>query len=123
MDRDTITKMLDSVRAEKSTLEKRIAVLDQRLKTLEGWLAEEQPMQLRINGGSPAAGSPLSVFLRGVLADGRPHQLAELTGLVEAKGGLVRENAKPGRVIHFALLGMSQHGHVERRKDGAWIKK
>lgn len=122
MDRDTIRKMRLEVRDEIASLRKRLSTLEERDKTLGAWEAEEQPKQLRINGSGASGGSPLSVFLRDALSDGKPHHLSELKALVSTKEGLVRPGTEPGRVIHFALLGMQQHGRVNRRRDGTWEK-
>lgn len=47
----------------------------------------------------------------------------ELVTLVNGKGGLIREEASPGRVVHYALIGMQQHGYVKRNNDGTWVVK
>lgn len=35
--------------------------------------------------------------------------------------GLIEKGKSPGRVVHFALIGLQQHRYAERRRDGAWI--
>lgn len=113
--------MLDALRGEKEQIAFRLAVLDAREATLLEWLAEEAPPQPDLLAGNGTnGGTPLSTFLRGILADGRPHSLRELADMTKAKGGLIRGDAMPGRVVHFALLGLSQHGYA-KRKDGMWV--
>jgi hypothetical protein len=52
----------------------------------------------------------------------------EAASLGELKEEAVRSGVpfgrkKPGRAIHFAMLGMAQHNLVERTKDGKWSLK
>ena len=107
---------------EIAQLKARLEVLEDREATLKVWLAEEGPTQADLPIPAMNGGTPLAGFLRHVLADGRPRTLQEIVSAVMVRGGLVRGNAKPGRVVHFALLGLSQHGDVERRKDRTWVK-
>jgi glutathione S-transferase len=104
-------------------LASRLELLEEREKTLQEWLAEEQPSQpdLAMAGGVNG-GTPLGTFLRGILADGKPHVLKELATMAKDRG-LLKDGAMPGRAVHFALVGLSQHDHAERRKDGTWVKK
>lgn len=116
--------MLASLKEEKAQLEARLETLEEREDTLKAWLAEEQPAQRELEIPAGANGStPLSGFIRAVLADGKPHQLDEIATLAKAKGGLIREGKMPGRVVHFALVGLSQHGYAKRNTDGAWVGK
>lgn len=121
--KESIQAMLTKLREEKAQLESRLELLEEREGTLQEWLAEEQPTQPDLDmAGGANGGTPLSAFLRSALADGKPHTLSDLSALAKARGGLIGEGKMPGRVLHFALLGLSQHGHVERRKDG-WVGK
>ena len=117
--------MLATLREEKAQLERRLETLEEREETLLSWLKEEQPSQGQLPAMTSGAngGTPLSVFLRGALGDGRPHTLQDLVTQVKGKGGLIREEASPGRVVHYALIGMQQHGYVKRSNDGTWAAK
>lgn len=119
----SIQAMLFDVRHEREQLESRLAVLMERENTLRAWLTEEGPVQAELPVGGIADGTPLSNFLRTALADGKAHSVADLGRMAEAKGGLIKSNSSPGRVIHFALVGLSQHGSVERTGDGLWRLK
>jgi hypothetical protein len=124
--RQTIQKMLASVDDELAQLDKRRDTLLQRKATLHEWLKEEpiaQQPDLPAMTTGQAGGTPLSALLRSALADGRPHPLPDLVKVVKGKSGLVREGASPGRVIHYELIGMQQHGYVTRNEDGTWVAK
>jgi hypothetical protein len=118
-----IRAMLDSVTTERTQVERRLATLKQREDTLRAWLAEEQPSQanLQIEGGHNGA-TPLSSLLRSVLSDGKPHTNPELAKIVSAKG-LIEGDKSPGRVVHFALVGLQKHDYVKRDDEGAWVAK
>jgi hypothetical protein len=53
------------------------------------------------------------------LSDHRPKSLGDLKRIAVAHG-LDFNGKKPGRVIHFALLGMAQNGDVEMVEKGVW---
>lgn len=120
---ETLKAMLDSVDAEIGQTEERLSKLKQRRETVRAWLAEEQPSQasLPIENGTNGS-TPLSGFLRSVLADGKPRTAQELGALASAKG-LVEGDKSPGRVAHFALVGLSQHDYVKRNNEGTWVAK
>ena len=122
--KENIAATLSGVQEEIANLRARLGVLEERAATLEAWLAEEGPMQspLPMSGGTNGS-TPLASFLRQILSDGKPRSLQEISSLVVARGGLIREHAKPGRVVHFALLALSQHGDAERRRDRTWVGK
>lgn len=116
--------MLNSLREEKRQLERRLETVEEREETLKAWLAEEQPAQRELEiPEAVTGGTPLSVFLRGVLADSKPHSLQEITKRVVDRGGLIRENVTPGRAVHFALIGLQQRHYVRRNKDGTWVEE
>lgn len=122
--RENIMAMLNSLRDEQRQLQKRLETIREREETLKAWLAEEQPApeQRELEMTASAAGfTPLSAFLRGVLADGKPHALKEIVARAKEREGLLRENVMPGRAIHFALLSLQQHGYAKRTKDGTWV--
>lgn len=115
-----IQLMLASVKKEIDLVSlqarKRVETLEARARTLEEWLAEESPQtELPISGGETVT---LGTFLRTILSDGRPRPLAELTQMVVHRGGMLTEGAKsPGRNVHFALVGLQQHGYVKRNEQ------
>lgn len=66
--------------------------------------------------------SPLAQFLREVLSDLRPHTLEELKTTATARA-LDFKGKNPGRVLHFALVGMAQSHLVESLGSGTWRLK
>ena len=122
--RENIMSMLNSLRDEQRQLLKRLETIREREETLKAWLAEETstPEQRQLEIMAVGEGyTPLSGFLRGVLADGKPHALREFVARARDREGLLRENVMPGRAIHFALLSLQQHGYAKRTKDGMWV--
>jgi hypothetical protein len=64
--------------------------------------------------------TPLAQFLQQALRDRRPQELKELV-LRAIQEQINFEGKNPGRTLHFALVGLQQHGYVERDdRTGAW---
>jgi len=63
--------------------------------------------------------SPLSQAILKLLSDGQEWQLKKLTNAVMQMDFNFGKK-KAGRVLHFALVGMSQHGLVEKVSNGVW---
>lgn len=61
-------------------------------------------------------------FIRDALSDLQPKTLDELKAAAERRG-LIFGNKNPGRVLHFALVGMKQGGIVDRDHEGRWWLK
>lgn len=75
--------------------------------------------------GEGASGEPrteLAQFLSSALSDGNNWSLGELKRLA-AQNGINFGEKNPGRVIHFALLGMAQSDAVEMVEKGVWRRK
>ena len=66
--------------------------------------------------------SPVATFIREVLSDYRPRSLDDLKNQAAARR-LDFKGKNPGRVLHFALVGMAQSGLVERLAGGDWRLK
>ena len=118
-----IRQMLQSLESEERKLHERLAVVQQRKATLQGWLADEQPTQddLPLNGGDYIP-SPLSRLLQGILADGHPHS-TELLAVAAAGKGLISAGKSAKRSVNFALLALKNRGYVKTNKEGEWIIK
>jgi hypothetical protein len=63
--------------------------------------------------------SPIARFLFCALATGSTLSLAELKLMAQAQG-IRFGNKVPGRVLHFALVGMRQNGLVSQVGKGCW---
>ncbi|SRR5712691_3719451 len=121
--KEYIEATLAGLQDEIEHLKGRLQTLEEREATLRAWVAEEAPTQTNLPIHSANGGTNLASFLQLLLSDGKPRALREIVNIVVARGGLVRQHTKPGRAIHFALLGLQNRGHVERGKDRAWVAK
>ncbi len=99
----------------------RLAVQEQ---TLDKLIEEEDAMWEKISPPlferSEAQGSVLSqVLLDTLKSKGGVAWLGELKESAVERG-VPFGDKQPGRVIHFAMLGMAQHNLVARESDGRW---
>jgi hypothetical protein len=86
----------------------------------QGWAGvDQQPLSLNGNSPSTETDSPLANILRSHLADGKKHHLDELVKAAKQRNYPFGDKA-PGRVIHFALIGMKSGGSVDQIGDGYW---
>ena len=110
--------MLIAIRAEKRSALDRVRELEEREKTIEGWLKGVEPKQgeLKIIPRRVALVLPLSHILKNVLREGRPHSNQELADIAREKGAVFKDS----RSINSVLLGFMRAGLVDR-KDEKWI--
>lgn len=120
--RSNIHAMLQSVAAELAQVEARHTTLVERKRTLEAWLSEEGTAEQIPTNGHDDGSTPLSAFLRRKLSDGRGYSVTDL-GAAAFKEGLIEGDKSPGRVVHFALLALEQHGIVRRKADKTWVRQ
>ena len=116
-------EMLEVVRAEKRKIQQRLAKLEEREKTILGWMAEENPQQQStIDEKRPriVIKPRLENFLRDIISDGKPRSNAELAELAKAKG-IVPEDVDL-RSINSRLLGFMRANLVQRQ-NGKWIAR
>jgi hypothetical protein len=123
--REDLRERLDSIVAERSALEAQL----QSLQTLENVyklaLQREEETAIARNEGSPIdLPSGDETDLNGLLIQtmakkNRPLALDEIKVEI-AKLPYDFGDKKPGRAIHFRLIGLSQRGEVERLPDGRW---
>lgn len=129
--REEVRQRLQLILAERGQLQQRLQFLEESEKQLKQLLAFEE-MRIRYeqtNMAFPfvapdkqnveADRSTLALFLKDCLLDGQSHSLGDLKAKAE-DAGIEFEGKHPGRVLHFALLGMSQGGSVEMVKKGVW---
>jgi len=69
--------------------------------------------------GSGKYSSPIAQFIMAALSDGKPKTLADLKKGAQLDG-IDFGDKKPGRSIHFALVGMQQNSMVEMVGKGVW---
>jgi hypothetical protein len=128
--REELKKRLQLVVAERGQLEGRILFLresEQQLKALLDY--EEMRVRheesnltfpfLSADRSGETARSKFALFIQDALAGGQTRSLEDLKqAAVDARINF--EGKRPGRVLHYALLGMSQNGLVERVATGVW---
>jgi hypothetical protein len=124
--RQDLRERRDSVRAKKVTLLATVDRLTAQEQTLDKLIEEEDAMWERVNPPlfqgteDKPQGTPLSqVLLDTLRAKGGVAWLGELKESAVERGVPFGEK-HPGRVIHFAMLGMAQHNLVAREENGRW---
>lgn len=130
--RADLKERLAAIELEAADLRKKLDALGVRKQSLQLLLEQENDRwrddsrQVVMFANKPPTGqSPhaqFSNFLRGTLADKNNWSLEELKMLAIDRG-LDFEGKHPGRVLHFALLGMAQNGIVQNVERGVWKLK
>lgn len=123
--RQDLRERRDSVRAKREAMEVEVVSLKGQEQAYDKLIAEEDALWAKVSptlfvDESAGAGSILSQVLLETLkskADGA--SLEELKTSAVQRGVPFGEK-QPGRVIHFAMLGMAQHNLVSREHDGRW---
>ena len=115
-----LRERLRDVENQRARLQKnleRFTAVENSLKTLLGLEEErwgtQEPLLLGIKAPRPEKGkTPLSRFLLTTLKE-NPKSVIALTQEAQ-NAGLLKESKYPRRAIHFALVGMSRGGLVEK---------
>lgn len=125
--RKDLRERLESVRTKREVMQRSLSNLTAQEDVLTKLLAEEDAMWERVNPPlfenveEKPVGSPLSqVLLDTLKGKSAPATLSELKEAAVQRG-VPFGGKRPGRVIHFAMLGMAQHKLVERMEDGKWM--
>jgi hypothetical protein len=115
------------MRAKRESLQRALSSVDAQEETLNALLAAEEAMWQQLNPPlfesteEKPQGSPLSqVLLDTLKAQSGTASLEDLKKSAVQRG-VPFGGKQPGRVIHFAMLGMAQHKLVERKGDGNWM--
>lgn len=125
--REELRQRLSAIDLEKATIRERLTWLDHLTEQVKG-LLEFETMRVRslvgdqpglFPGDNDGERSMLSMFIRDALNDGLPHTLDDLKRVAQDRG-MQFGDKNPGRVLHFALLGMAQNGVVEMVDKGIW---
>ena len=121
-----IEERIAEVEAEQGRLQRRIDALAEKGDKLRGVLEYElmrSPPQTSIPGLEAQNGhrlsSPISRFVMKALRDGTARSLNELKRRAK-DDGIDFGGKNPGRVLHFALVGMRQTKMVRRLETGEW---
>jgi hypothetical protein len=125
--RDEALERLNRLQAQRDRLEQEIAVVRRELQAAESLLQIEEE-RFRTGHQFSFTGEPDARLAEGVLRvleRGRKLPAAEIADILLASGHGFG-GKKPGRAVHFALLGLRQRGLVraERAPNGAtlWSK-
>ena len=128
--RADLRERLDAVAKDRATLQSQLAELNGIETGIRALLQREgtnfTATSTNGNGSSgkrsAATGTELSQFLSQTMSEtGKPLPLAALRDRA-VQAGIDFGAKKPGRVVHWALVGMQQHGSVEKQED-KWIIK
>jgi hypothetical protein len=130
--REDIRQRLQLIAIERGQIQERLSVLEETEQHLRSFAKyeemrvkyeQEQNMSLPFvppdEQPTESERSLLSQFLRRTLADAKNWSLDELKEAA-IKSNLSFDGKNPGRVLHFALLGMSQSGLVQMVEKGVW---
>lgn len=129
--RPDLQERLSSVEKELAGFQEKLRSLESQRDTLRSLLAAENERWESVTSHKEASGNgqatqqdligmtALSSILREHLADHKRHHLNELSEAAVKRGYPFGEK-KPGRVVHFALLGMKSGNAVEQLGEGYW---
>ena len=124
--RQDLKERLGTVFTKRHSLTKELQSLDEQAARIKALLDAEDAMWQEINPplfeglNDKTQSSPLSQVLLDVLrAKDGPATLDELKDAA-VRRGVPFGDKQPGRVIHFAMIGMAQHNLVARHADGRW---
>ena len=126
--RETMEAALQTVMAERERLNKRLAVLQSIESAISSYLelssvdyaSVQLPLTVVPVTKPPTVGrTPISRLIISELGSGKPRTLKELCNAA-INVGIEFGDKKPGRVLHWALIGMSQGGYVKKAKPKTW---
>jgi hypothetical protein len=125
--RQDLRERLGATRSKRELLKRQLASIDSQEQTLVTLLEAEEGMWQQLNPPlfegteEKPQSSPLSqVLLETLKTNSGTASLEELKKSAVERG-VPFGDKQPGRVIHFAMLGMAQHKLVERKGDGSWM--
>ncbi len=123
--REDLRHRLTKIAVQRGELRSRLAWLDEveaHIKALveyERAQVEFDQPALFTDDSLEAEQSAIGKFVREALSDLRPRTLDELKATAQERG-MAFGDKNPGRVLHFALVGMKQNGIVDRDTEGRW---
>jgi hypothetical protein len=123
--REDLRQRLMKISAQRAEIQARLEWLNEMEAHVKAALeyervqAESDQVGLFLEEPSDSERSVTSQFIHEVLSDLKGRTLDELKAAALRKG-LTFGEKNPGRVLHFALVGMKQGGIVDRDSDGRW---
>jgi hypothetical protein len=128
--REELRQRLTLIDIERGQIRERLVFLEESEVHVRALLSYEE-MRMRTDDpnlvlpflSSPRGDGPertkLTLFLRDKMADGQTWTLEDLKKAAE-DSKMEFDGKQPGRVLHFALLGMAQNGTAEMVSKGTW---
>ncbi len=126
--RSDLRERLAAIGVDRSDLRTKLAALDATENGLKILLREEEERFAKQSPTlfpepEPTNGSGLrELVLKALQTKNRPVDLDEIKNEI-ARTAYDFGDKKPGRAIHFALIGLGQTGTVNRLTDGRWVIK
>jgi hypothetical protein len=127
--RSDLRERLDDLERQRVALVSKLEDLDAQRATVGALLHAEQErfgnVETTTDDGTIVVLSDLrpthtlGSLMRGLLGDGSQRSTQELAELAVSKGHPFGAK-KPGRSVHFALVGLERAGQVERGEGGRW---
>ena len=129
--REDLRERLHKIESERAEIQSQLDQLSTREASLRTLLQEENirwanqrdlfnpPHEHALTNGHRTV---LAQFIMRALADGTPRDLDVIKQMAQEQH-IDFEDKNPGRVLHFALLGMAQSGTVEMIEKGVWKLK
>jgi hypothetical protein len=124
--RHDLRERLVAISAKRKDLHRALDMCEVQEDCIKRMLAEEELLWESVSPRlfdepAPAVGGTTlsQVLLDTLKAKGAPATLDELKDAA-IKRGVPFGEKKPGRAIHFALIGMQQHALVKRAEGGRW---
>jgi len=127
-----------AIKQEQTELTKRINALDEKLRVITTMIEDEDAKwgqdQPTLFDGPPKSKvknlsekkskitpqrTGLSQFIFNCLSDMQSHSVSEIVEKAKDRGITFGEKS-PGRVIHFALMGMLKGHKIKRQENGEW---
>lgn len=119
---------LQAVALERQTMQRRLEHLERVEEALRLLITEEQASSagqlalITLPGTNGArrhilGNTPVSRSILESLGDGGVRPLAVLAQIAEAKG-VAFDDKNPGRVLHFALIGLQRNGYAAKDERG-----
>jgi hypothetical protein len=129
--RKDLEERLKSIASDRASLQAKVDQLLQAEQGVKALLRQEDERFAKLSpplfpmdkeAGSGNAGGVRQVIVTALRQKKRPLDKDELKLLVKEMDFSFGEKS-PGRVIHFALIGLKESGVVDHLKDGRWELK
>jgi hypothetical protein len=126
--RSDLQERLDAVAKDRFALQAQLTELDHIETGIKALMQREGMLFVAASNGNGSHSeaeirTPLSQFVLQTLREAQQPMPLDKVRDEAIKAGLDFGDKSPGRVVHWALVGMAQHGSVEKLKSGWRIKE